>query len=69
MTKNQAINELRSILANLYEDLDDSKRIAHSAELNLAIIKFGGSATNNWYNIIAEAEKSNKIAALLKAMK
>lgn len=68
MTKDEAIIALRKILADLYEDSDEAKRIVQEAQLKTSFIKWGGSAVTNWFNIMSEAGKRNKVDDLLRAV-
>lgn len=61
----EARKQLQKVLADLYPDPDDAKRIIADAGLNLALIKLGGSAINMWFNIVDHAEKVQQIPALL----
>jgi hypothetical protein len=65
MTKTEVTRALRIVLAQLYSTLEDAKRVAHDAGLNLAFLKLGSSPTNDWHNILTEADKQNKLVALL----
>ena len=56
---------VRSTLAHLYPDETSARRVAADAELPPDRIAFSGHATNNWHAILAEAEKSGQIGAVL----
>lgn len=57
--------ELRETLSNLYPDEVSLRRVADDAGLALNHISFSGSAANGWYAIWKEAEKSNKVEAVI----
>lgn len=55
---------LRNTLARLYQREDDARRIASDAGLDTIRIQLGGTAINNWYNILREAENQEAIQDL-----
>ena len=59
------ITFLRSILAHLYANEADARRIVADAGLATDRITFSGHATNTWHAILTEAEKSGRIDAVL----
>jgi hypothetical protein len=61
--------DLRDILADLYSDTDTAKVIAVDAGLAIARIKFNGAALAVWQDIVDEARKSDKVAALIDRAK
>jgi formylglycine-generating enzyme required for sulfatase activity len=56
---------VRSTLAHLYPDETSARRVAADAGLSADRIAFSGHATNNWHAILAEAEKSGQMGAVL----
>jgi formylglycine-generating enzyme required for sulfatase activity len=56
---------VRSTLAHLYPDETSARRVAADAGLPADRIAFSGHATNNWHAILAEAEKSGQMGAVL----
>lgn len=64
----QELTNLRNQLATLYPTPEDARRLVSDAELNPALIEFHGKPINIWHNILNEAQKYNKVAALLEAV-
>ncbi len=65
MSNPNYLANLRNILAKLYPDDASMRRVASDAGLNTTRIAFGSSAINNWYEILAEAQRANQVNALL----
>ncbi len=61
MPWNVNLTNLRDILADLYFTAQDSRRVVAQAGLNPAYIEFDNKAITNWYNILTEANKRNKV--------
>lgn len=61
--------DLRDILADLYSDANTAKVIAVDAGLATSRINFNGAALTVWQDIVDEARKSGKIAALIDRAK
>lgn len=59
------ITFLRAILAHLYTNEADARRVVADAGLAADRITFSGHATNTWHAILTEAEKSGQIDAVL----
>jgi hypothetical protein len=68
MSREKAIIGLREVLQELYEDVDEAKRIVRAAGLKTTSIKWGGSARTHWFHILDEAEKHNKLDVLLQVV-
>lgn len=64
----KATAQLRYILADLYTDASSMRRVIEDAGLDTAMISLGSSAAANWYSILSEAEKTNKVDDLLNAI-
>lgn len=63
---NQAtITELRTLLADLYQDANSIPRVLHDAGINQARINFNASVNDIWHSVLVEAENNGKIANLL----
>jgi hypothetical protein len=67
MTKNEAIQSLRTLLVTLDPRAQDAARLAEDAGLNLAYIDLGGSPINQWHAILNEASRRDKVDALILA--
>ncbi|MBN1612405.1 MAG: NACHT domain-containing protein [Polyangiaceae bacterium] len=52
-----ANTDLRSLLARLYPDPDEARRVVSDADLDGRHIDFSGSAELVWFRVLAEAEK------------
>ena len=57
INRQDALRQLRKVLANLYEDVTSVRRLVNEADLPASTIPFDGSMQNVWYNIFIEAEK------------
>ena len=66
MTEKPTRANLRKMLADLYPEVDDSQRVVADAGLDSTYITFKNKAINNWFNILQEAEKHNKVQAIIK---
>lgn len=67
-TQNALIN-LRTILAELYRVESSAIRVAMEARLNVGNISFTSKASDNWHAILEEACKANQIDPLLKIVR
>ncbi len=56
--------QLRKILAELYPDIADIRRVAEDAGLNIGRIAFDTKAINSWHAILSEAKRTNKVGVL-----
>lgn len=65
MTNPNVTANLRSILAELYREEASQRRVAGDAGLDETRIAFSPIAQNSWMAIWVEAEKANKVQALL----
>jgi len=65
MNGHKAFITLREILAFLYDDEIDARRIAYDSGLDVQYISFSGKAINNWNAILLQAQKENKVAELM----
>jgi V8-like Glu-specific endopeptidase len=63
---NQQLTALNKILASLYPQKDQSIRIVDMAALPQGNIAFKDAALDNWYNIIKEANKHNKVNLIVQ---
>lgn len=58
-------NSLFEALAALYPDREESRRVVRDAGLNAMHIAFSDTALTNWSNILEEAEKRDKVQAIV----
>lgn len=65
MAWNQNLTNLNYILAGYYPFKADSLPVAKKAGLNILSIGFNDKPVTNWFNIIDQAEKENKIDKLI----
>lgn len=68
MSSSPTLTALRTLLASLYPSVEDARRIAGDAGLNLQFITFDGKAINTWRSILDEAQKRDKLSALVDAV-
>lgn len=66
MDKRQAFAQLRDILASLYSDVALIRRIVYDAGLKEEQIDFSKSAQHSWHVVLLEAEKHERLKALLE---
>lgn len=64
MNKHGAFAKLRNILAELYTEEADTRRVVYDAAMDSKNISFSTKAINNWTNILHQAQKENKIDVL-----
>jgi len=64
--RHTTLRKLRTVLAHLYPDLESTRRLATDVGLPVAMIGFNTRAIDNWFNILGEAEKQNKLEALIE---
>jgi len=57
--------DLRQILATLYPDEANIRRIVTDSGIDLPRIVFNSTAINTWHSVLTEAEKVHQIEALL----
>lgn len=62
MDDHTLFTELKKILADLYVELADAKRIAADAGLDLAQIPFDAKAINNWETIPNRGQVERPVA-------
>jgi V8-like Glu-specific endopeptidase len=66
MAWNPNYTQLNYLLADLYDDKDDSKALAKRAGLNTGLIGFEKQPYSNWFAILDGADKQAKVIALLE---
>jgi V8-like Glu-specific endopeptidase len=66
MSWNQNLTNLNYILAGNYPFKNDALPVARKAGLNILNIGFNDKPVTNWFNIIDQAEKENKVQALIE---
>jgi S1-C subfamily serine protease len=54
------LQELRDVLATLYEDVSSSRIVAQAAGINTAFVRFDTRAAVNWHSILEEASKHSR---------
>lgn len=67
MAWNRNLTNLNYLLAGLYPLTEDSYRIVDAAGLPKSHIAFSRRSIDNWHAILSEAEKRNKVLALIEA--
>lgn len=68
MNWNENYTTLNYLLADLYDEKEDSKRIVVASGLNKGLIAFKNQAYTNWFNILTEAIKQDKITDLIQVV-
>src|SRR6187399_1081556 len=65
---NQNLTNLNYLLAGFYPFKNDSLPVAKKATLNILNIAFNDKPVTNWFNILDEADKEDKINNLVEAV-
>lgn len=65
MLWNRNISNLRDILAGLYWNVDEARRIVLEVGLNPAFISFSNRSINTWQSILEEAQKQERMGDIL----
>lgn len=60
------LHNLRGVLADLYPDANDARRLADDAALDASNINFYGSAENVWQAVLGQAVNEEKMSSLLQ---
>lgn len=68
MDNKQVLADLRNTLAKIYHDPVSVRRIVHDAGLESKMIDFNGPSVNNWNNVLLQAQKMDKLDALLSVV-
>ena len=68
MDNKQVLADLRNTLAKIYHDPVSVRRIVHDAGLESERIDFNGPSVNNWHNVLLQAQKMDKLDALLSVV-
>ena len=64
---NQNLSNLNYVLAGYYPFKNDALPVARKAGLNILNIGFNDKPVTNWYNIIDQADKENKVDKLIQS--
>ena len=65
MAWNQQLTNLRDVLADLYYTQELARRVVESAGLRPALINLEGDSLTRWHNILREADRRDKVSALV----
>ena len=57
---------MREVLVVLYPTIDDSRVLLADAGIAMKRIEFDEAAETNWFNILEEAQRQDKIGSLLE---
>ena len=66
MNWNRNLSNLRNVLAGLYGDVDEARRIVRDVQMDPAYISFFNRSINTWQSILEEALKHDKVADIVK---
>ena len=66
MSQNQAFYALRDVLANLYPDEVDGRRVADESGLTITRITFSAQAVQNWTNILTYALNQESLSDVVE---
>jgi V8-like Glu-specific endopeptidase len=66
MSWNRTLTNLRDVLAGLYPTVTESRQVVVQAGLNPLRIAFDPKAVTNWFHILEEAQKHNKVQAIVQ---
>lgn len=67
MQWDDALTHLNRVLASLYADTVQARRIAQMAHVPISQISFNGRPIDNWYAVLVEAETYGKTLAVAEA--
>lgn len=67
MAWNDNLTALNQLLPGFYPTVEESRRIVSAAGIPLAFVNFSGRSIDNWWSILTEAGKRNKVADLIRA--
>ena len=65
MKWSRTLTNLRDMLAGLYPTAEESRRVVVEAGLNPAFVSFSSRAITNWFNVLEEANKRDKVRAIV----
>jgi hypothetical protein len=65
MPWNPGLTQLRDLLAELYPTIQLSREVVEQAGLPTSRIAFDPAAKSNWHNILKEAQRRNKVGAIV----
>lgn len=65
MVSGEILVKLRNVLAMLYSDQSSIRRLVADADMHAAHIDLMGSSVNVWHSVLLEAQKAEKLDALL----
>jgi len=66
MAWNQMLTNLRDVLADLYYTQELARRVVEAAGLKPAFIDLEGDSITRWHNILREADRRDKVAAIVQ---
>jgi hypothetical protein len=66
MAWNQMLTNLRDVLADLYYTQELARRVVEAAGLKPGFIDLEGDSITRWHNILREADRRNKVAAVVQ---
>jgi hypothetical protein len=66
MAWNQMLTNLRDLLADLYYTQERARRVVDAAGLKPAFIDMEGDSITRWHNILREADRRDKVAAIVQ---
>jgi S1-C subfamily serine protease len=64
--QDDALRDLRELLARLYPTERDARRVATDARLNTGLIAFEGSIITTWFAILRQAVNDGKVASVVE---
>jgi hypothetical protein len=65
MVWDSSLTQLHDVLAELYDHVEDARRVATSASLPIGHIILQGKAANVWQSILEEAEKRGQVEGVI----
>lgn len=65
MAWDKNMSNLRNVLAGLYWNVDEARRIVIEVEMNPAFISFSNKSINTWTNILTEAQHHDKVSNII----
>ena len=65
MAWDKNMSNLRNLLAGLYWNVEEARRIVLEVEMNPAFISFSGKSINTWQNILEQAQYHDKVRDII----
>lgn len=65
VTKNPALQSLRTLLSSLYDTEADARRLAQESNLDATKVDFSTNSDNRWHSLLVEAHHQGRVKAVV----